>query len=197
MVSDEEIFTLHAVEALRAKLNHGTTWIPEELDAKSDQIRQVYAVYGAAMYFAQVLEHGLANFVGVSRADTFRSHDEADAVWDELFASTMGRQLRHALREEGLSEMHIERLRNALRIRNYLAHDFWRERSDHLGSSTGRNELLVELEEMRAELHAIDQELETITRGILAEKGVSAEMFEEEVERMRAEARARDEVTAT
>lgn len=35
------------------------TWVPEELDLESDHVRQVYAKYGAAMYFAQVLEHAL------------------------------------------------------------------------------------------------------------------------------------------
>jgi hypothetical protein len=168
-------------------------WLPEELDLESDQIRQVFAVYGAAMYFAQVLEHGLVNVVMVSRAGTYRSHEEADAVWEELFASTMGRQLRDALAEGGLSEALVDRLRNALRTRNYLAHEFWRERSDHMGSFTGRNELLVELEEMRAELHASDRELEPITRGIFAAKGVTEKMFEAEVAGIMAKAYARDE----
>jgi len=87
-------------------------WTPEELDPESDQIRQVYAMYGAAMYFAQVLEHGLANFVVASRASQgLKSRDAADALWDELFSSTMGQQLREALAEARLDEVLIARLR--------------------------------------------------------------------------------------
>jgi hypothetical protein len=166
-----------------------STWVPEELDLESDQVREVYAKYGAAMYFAQVLEHGLANFVIFSRAGkTLRSEADADALFQELLSSTMGRQLREVLVEEDLPEELIARLRNALRIRNFLAHDYFREGSERFLSFSGRNEMLVELEALRAELAATDDELEGITRGIMVAKGITRETIEAELASLRARA---------
>jgi hypothetical protein len=110
-----------------------------------------------------------------------------EALWNELISSTMGRQLREVLVEEGVSERLIARLRNALRIRNYLAHDFLRQRAEELMMFRGRNEMLAELEELRAELQSTDDELEPITRSIMAARGISQEMLQAELERMRAE----------
>lgn len=101
----------------------------------------------------------------------------------------MGQQLREVLREEGLSEQVIERLRNALRIRNHLAHDFFREHAERFLTFEGRNQMLTELQELRAELEETDNELEPITRHLFATKGIKAEMMEAEFERIRAKAR--------
>jgi hypothetical protein len=166
-----------------------TTWAPEELDLESDHIRQVYARYGAAMYYAQVLEHGLANFVVFSRAGrALKTHEAADALFNELITSSMGQQLRHVLLEEGLDEALVERLRNALRVRNFLAHDFFRERAEHFMSFAGRNEMLAELGELRSELNATDDELEAVTRNIMGAKGITEEMLRAELEQVRARA---------
>lgn len=124
----------------------------------------------------------------ISRAvRTLKSTEAVDALLSALFASTMGQQLREVLAEEQLSDVLIARLRNALRIRNFLAHDYFRERAEQFLSFRSRNEMLAELEEFRAELEATDNELEPITRSILVAKGISEEMLLAEFERFRAE----------
>ena len=160
-------------------------WIPEELDPEADQIRQVYAKYGVAMYYAQVLEHGLANFIVASRAG--ETGIDPQRLWDELFAMTMGQQMRQALMEAELSNTLIDRLKRALRIRNVLAHHYFRERAEQMLSVHGRISMLDELEDMRAELEATDNALEPITHRLLEAKGVSRAMLEAELARMHAE----------
>jgi hypothetical protein len=85
-------------------------WIPEELDPEADQRREVYAQFGAAVYFGQVLEHGLVNFVVASQeADSsITTLEEREELYDELFRLTMGRQLRRAMKEAKLDDQLIE-----------------------------------------------------------------------------------------
>lgn len=162
-------------------------WVPDMLDPEADQAREVYAHYGLAMFVAQLLEHELVTFVVVSRTigSAFVSVDERDALEAELFGSTMGRQLRHALAEARIGDAEGELLQAALRTRNLLAHDYFRERAEHLMSERGRNAMLDELERMRDELAAANDALTALTRVLMAQLGVTAEMIEAEVESAR------------
>lgn len=161
------------------------SWIPQELDPESDQIREVYAYAGAALYFAQVLEHGLANLVVVTQIGSeIRSLDALDARWEELFGLTMGRQLREALKIAEFSSDEIEQLEEALKSRNFLAHDFFRERAKELLSIAGRNKLLNELREMRQQFEDADALLEPRTDKLSTRLGVTREMRAQEVEKL-------------
>jgi hypothetical protein len=169
-------------------------WAPGELDPEDDHHREVYAHYGLAMYCAQVLEHELANFVVVSRsiAGAFASHEEREALWAELFGSTMGRQLRHALAESRLDNDQVEALERALKARNFLAHDYFRERIGKLESERGRNEMIEELDEIRDTFIAADASVSPITRELMERGGVTREMIQAHVEQLRAAAASAD-----
>jgi hypothetical protein len=70
------------------------------VDAADEETREVYARYGLAMYFAQVVEHAIVNLMIALRlpergALTTR---DVDQFMDEAFAMTFGRlmkELRH------------------------------------------------------------------------------------------------------
>jgi hypothetical protein len=163
-------------------------WSPEYLDPESDQIRQVYAKYGLAMYLAQVLEHGLANLVVASQlGSSVRSNEAMQALWDELFGLTMGAQMKRVLKDARLSAAQIARLQGALRTRNFLAHDYFRERAAQFLSFSGRSEMIDELETMQAELRAADEELEPLTFSFFARWGITPERVQEELNRIRRE----------
>jgi len=54
-------------------------------------------------------------------------------------------------------------------------------------SFEGRNEMIAELNGLRAELEAMDFELEPITRRLLEARGISNEMVQAEANRLRVE----------
>ncbi len=168
------------------------TWVPDELDADDDQTREVYAHAGLALYMAQVLEHGLANVIVLARAGgpEFRSPDDYDALLDDLLSRTMGQQLRRALQEIEFTDDQIERLNEALRLRNYLAHDFFRERIDHFASVAGRNRLIAELDKMRDHFAAIDRDVQEIAYALWAKHGIPRERIEAEVQKLMAASRS-------
>ena len=169
-------------------------WVPDTLDPDNDQTREVYACAGLALYMAQVLEHGIANVVVLARAGgpEFRSPADYDALLDDLLSRTMGQQLRRALHEVDFTDDQIERLNEALRLRNFLAHDFFRERIDQFASVAGRNRLIEELDEIRDHFEGIDGEVQEIAYALWAKHGISRERVEAEVKRLMAASREAD-----
>lgn len=163
-------------------------WTPDQLDPLDDHIREVYAHYGLAMYCAQVLEHELANLVAISRiaSGEASSRAESEAVWDTMFAATMGRQLRAVLEENRLGQKQVAMLEEALKTRNFLAHAYFRERSAEFASEHGRNEMIRELDTLRDLLTAADEAVSPITTALREQMGVTDEMIRALVERLTA-----------
>jgi hypothetical protein len=160
------------------------SWVPDELDPESDQIREVYAIAGLALYCAQVLEHGLANLVVVAQIGSeIRSLEAMDERWSELFGLTMGRQLQEVLRIAEFSTDEIEQLSQALQSRNFLAHDFFRERAEDLLSFAGRNRMLNELRELRRQFEDADALLEPRVDKVATRLGITREVRKKEVEK--------------
>jgi hypothetical protein len=69
------------------------------VDAADEETPEIYARYGLAMYFAQVVEHAIVNLMVALRLPERRSLTGGiDELMDEAFAMTFGRlveQLRH------------------------------------------------------------------------------------------------------
>jgi hypothetical protein len=160
-------------------------WVPEDLDAEADQIREVYARAGLALYGAQVLERGLANLVVVAQIGSeIRTLEALDARWEEVFGLTMGRQLREALNVAEFSPGEIEQLHDALKSRNFLAHDYFWDRADELLSVAGRNRMLDELKKLRQRFEDADGLLEPRIDKLSTRLGITREMRRQEVEKL-------------
>jgi uncharacterized protein with HEPN domain len=163
-------------------------WLPDELDPDADQRREVYAWYGGAMYYAQVLEHGLVNLVvAVEIGRAIKTELERHALYEELFAKPMGEHVKRVLKEVRLTDAQVLRLGKARAARNFLAHHYFRERAGEFLTVAGRNKLIRELDELCAEFEAVDEELEAITLPLLAKWGVTEDRIEAEANRLRAE----------
>ena len=158
-----------------------------------EHVKEVYARFGLAVYYAQVLEHGLVNALTVldlipSRRHLARSHDEwgaeVDAFTNRHFETTMGRMLK-TLR--GVTQVGAELeglLRDALTKRNWLVHDFFRDRVAEFLSVAGRERLLDEVDACRELFQRADQRLEAIAEPLRKKAGITDEMLEREYRRM-------------
>lgn len=70
------------------------------MDAADEETREVYARYGLAMYFAQVVEHAIVNLMIALRLPecaTLTKRD-IDQFMDEAFTMTFGRLLKELRR---------------------------------------------------------------------------------------------------
>lgn len=167
-------------------------------DADSEQVKEVYARFGLAVYYAQVLEHGIVNALVIldlipSRRHLARSTDEwggeVDAFMDRHFQATMGRMMRN-LRSVTQVDNDLERLlSDALCMRNWLVHDFFRERATEFMSAPGREQMLAEVDKCRDVFQAADKQLDATVTPLWREAGLTDELLAREYERMQKEAR--------
>lgn len=160
---------------------------------KGEQVKEVYARFGLALYHAQVLEHGLVNALVVldlipSSRHLARSKDEwglqVDNFMDRQFEKTMGRMIA-ALRSVATVPEDLEALlRRALQKRNWLAHDFFRERATQFLDSAGREQMLAEVDECCEEFEAADRRLDEVVAPLRNAAGLTDEMLREAFEQL-------------
>jgi hypothetical protein len=143
----------------------------EEVAPGGRQAHQVYAKFGVAMYGAQTLEFVILAVLEWSglvsgRYTTAEAWARADA---ELLRKTLG-ALQKALIVERVDLTHLEEdLVRAVALRNFLAHNYFRERIDAIESWEGRERMVAELDQAHDLFNALVQRLRPITRGIVDE----------------------------
>jgi len=132
----------------------------EEEDQEPD-VKTTFAQFGLAYYQASVLEHEIVNILAVTRLVATRRDAEQllSDPWDYSFKATMGplvKQLeKHLPTDNELGTDLIE----ALRLRNHLAHAFWRERADDFCTDAGRMRMIAYLIETRKFFQSVDRRL--------------------------------------
>ena len=166
-------------------------------DADGEQVKEVYAKFGLVVYFAQVLEHGIVNALVIldlipSSRHLARSADEwgseVDAFMDRHFQATMGRMMKN-LRDITQVDDDLEQLlREALRKRNWLVHDFFRERATEFMSSPGQEQMISEIDGCRDLFESADKRLEATVAPLRRKAGLTDELLAREYERMQKEA---------
>jgi hypothetical protein len=151
------------------------------LDPESEQIREVYAIFGMAMYQAQNLEKGLAILFAVFDDSKLMTAWDYDARFAESFESTFGTLVTKfaALSSPGQEQL-LKQLEKAVHDRNVLAHQYFWDRAAQFCSSEGRAEMIRELVRMGNRFESLDQELGELARGIVQRRGLTKEVLQAE-----------------
>jgi hypothetical protein len=162
------------------------------MDNEVEHIKEVNARFGLAVYFSQVLEHGIVNALLIvdlipSRRHLAPSKDqwaaEVDAFTGHHFEDTIGR-LINSLRSVTRLGAGLESiLRNALDKRNWLVHEYFRERAEEFISDIGRQLMLKEIDECRELFQLADASLDAIVGPLRTTQGITDEWIEREMNR--------------
>ena len=118
-----------------------------ELDENAYLNRETFAHYGLAMYHAQCVEKSLAILVSsvFNREFLGSSLDRREAIQDEVFTKTVGRLLKRLKEQIPIPPNLDKTLAEALKKRNWLAHDYFWERAGHMLTSHGKEKMIEEL----------------------------------------------------
>lgn len=150
---------------------------------RDDLVRDTYAHFGLAIYKAQVLEHGIVNAMVVARMPERNkiTRSDIDSFMDWQFENTLGRLIRELKKHVSVSADLEARLREALERRNWLAHDYFRERALEFVTDGGCHRMIEELGEAQRLFHAVDEQLTALVRPIRERFGISDEAIAAEV----------------
>jgi hypothetical protein len=165
-----------------------------ELDADSgDQHREVYARFGVAVYYAQVFEAGIANLILISERMQGRhlSDSDVDSRFEALWRKTLGTLLALVRDGQLLGTDELDLCQDALATRNRLIHRFWRDEIEHTITPDGRQYLCDEVDAMRRLFIRADKAATEVMLRIGAPGGLTAEMIQEAMEKMKADVERR------
>lgn len=156
------------------------------LGPESEQIREVYAYYGLAMYWAQCLEQSI--FQHLMFFDHFptavagyttpeRWAADFDRYEERELGQTMGKLIRR-LQQVGRPTDGIEgSLAVVLKTRNWLAHGYFADRAVEFMNQTGREKMLEELESAKGDFERCAAELDAVSLPAARALGFTDEML--------------------
>lgn len=158
--------------------------IPDE-----DDIREMFARFGAAVHAAQVLEHGIVNamlILHLPNRNRFTKFD-IDAFMDQQFENTLGKLIRN-LREKLTLPVDLEHLLyKALKTRNWLCHEYFRERANEILTTEGQQGMIAELVDAYQDLYRADKALTALVQPLADRLGITQELIEREFDSIKRE----------
>ncbi|WKZ29362.1 MAG: hypothetical protein QY323_01370 [Patescibacteria group bacterium] len=161
---------------------------PEPVCDETEEVKEVYAYFGLAVYAAQCLEHGLVNAMVClrliperrSKVSTVSEWEkEVDAFYDNEFRKTLGQMVSAFRQYVEMPADLIAGLTNALEIRNWLSHRYFRERAEDFMFPEGRKKMLVELLSSAETIRATDRQLESFIAPLLQKYRITQELLDE------------------
>lgn len=163
---------------------------------KDELAKEVFAHYGLAMYLSQVLEHGIVNALILidfvpSNMHKYRHRSIWDKHFDEFFTqhfkTTLGKMLNNLKKHITIEKDFEEILNKALEVRNYLAHHYFRDRSEIFLTESGCNQMIEELQKFQQNLRDADEFLESKTRHYRIALGITDEKIKVYMQQMKDE----------
>jgi hypothetical protein len=183
-------------------VRHKPTWREEPEPEPDDgydpdtHAKTVYALFGLAIYKANVLEHTLVNTLAVARIITAEEQGERliSDPWAKGFKDMMGKLIKRAEPYVSAYPEVVDDLTNSLKRRNFLVHHFWRERIQETVAEAGRAKMCADLKADCRLFTETDERLtERVFDPLARKRGITAEMIEAQYEKERREAMKRYE----
>lgn len=163
------------------------------MDREDEEVRDVYAYYGLAMYWASCLEQSIFQhllfFDHFPKAiDSYEDANKWAREFDEFeereMKQTMGKLVRR-LKEAGQPTEEIKNsLDLALKARNWLVHSYFADRAVQFTLSEGRGEMISELQSLRDQFMACANSIDELSQPILEKYGFTEEMQARVLEEM-------------
>ena len=156
------------------------------IDRESEEVREVFARYGLAIYQAQCLERQLSIILATKYGPgpARISEKELDENLEVLFSRTLGHLVSEIRILAELSEEEEGRLREALRKRNWLVHGYFWDRAVEFLSESGRASMLRELNEAADVFNALDELFTNRTMEWGATVGITEQSVDQELQRL-------------
>ena len=157
--------------------------IEEDIEPDDHHTREMYARYGLAMYFAQVVEAGIKNALILAQfsSQNFATLDDFDESWALNFKVTMGKLLQRFEPFLGDDNALGEDLELALAMRNQLAHHFFWDHAADAVTVEGRDRMMNECVATIEFFQELERRLTVVAHRYSAAAGTAPSVFTERI----------------
>lgn len=165
---------------------------------KGANLTELFAHYGRAVYMANVVETAFAQtllqveFMTGIREEFIRTkgknfdrqkyEDDFDTYFDKQLSRTMGELARRVGEFPDFGDELKGRINDAIKRRNFLIHDYWRETSMSIMTEDGRTEMIDELSEDSERFDKLAKDIHEATKPVRRKLGIKEEVLDERVE---------------
>ena len=163
---------------------------------ENGKTRLIYAYFGLAVYFSQVLEETFSIMLWTDRIfkKKVKTNKEVNEIIDSIEKSkrTMGVFINEVKQTYSLTEKLAEDLKIVLDKRNYLVHKYFKLEIQKFYSDLGKKEMLEYFGKFIDETKRVDSELNQYYSKYTDKLGLTKEKIEELVNEMKAEEKHRE-----
>lgn len=174
----------------------------EEYSAEDEngKTRLIYAYFGLAVYFSQILEETFSIMLWTDRIfkKKVKTNKEVNDIITAIEKSkkTMGNFINEVQQSYSLTDKLTDDLKSILEKRNYLVHKYFKLEIQKCYSDLGRKEMLEYFGNFIDQIKQINFELNDYYSKYTNRMGFTKEKIEELVEEMKKEELNREKTTA-
>ncbi|PLX69252.1 MAG: hypothetical protein C0602_07505 [Denitrovibrio sp.] len=170
------------------------------LSKEDYEARELYANFGLAIYLSQVLELSINNLMVYAFLDSDKENIQTQEEWkrlgDDLYSANYKKTLGKLITELKRSKISLpaeieERLDEALSIRNFLSHHFFRKNCLSTLSSSGTNKLIIELQNYQKIFTNADKLLDNIFTPLANNLGITNTVIDQKLNEFKESAKRR------
>ncbi|HWW37906.1 hypothetical protein [Pedobacter sp.] len=157
----------------------------EDYDSKSTEDRNIllFALYGRAMYRAQVLEQQAVNMLAIYKL--FKSppntQEEYQEIWNryDFSRSTLGIKAEEIKTSYSLSEQDSLEFKKVITLRNNLTHTYFRFNDNLFFSDAGKKQMIKDFIHFLDQSKAMDNKLMAYMEKYNKKAGITEERIQE------------------
>lgn len=164
---------------------------------ENGRCRLIYAYFGTAVYFCQVLEESLAIMLWTGRIfkDKVKTNKEVNDIIDSIEGSkkTLGNFINEVKQYYNLTDKLTLGLATLLEKRNYLIHRYFKVESQKFFSDLGRLEMLDYFCNLIDDINLIDEQLNLYYSDYVDRMGLTQDKLDEIMRQLKQEELDREE----
>lgn len=150
----------------------------------SEHSKELFSYYGLAVYYSQALEQQLVNLLVLMKLSQGKisPEEELTNLYYKKLSSSLGQLVHEIQHNFDFTEEESELLNNIWKKRNYIVHDYFKERILETFTPEGRSQMIEELIEFKDQAQRLEHKLLSYTQMLLHELELEDEAEEEEQE---------------
>lgn len=148
----------------------------------SEHSKDVFAYFGLAVYCSQALEQQLANLLMLMKLSEGRipSEDDFTELYQRKLSSSLGQLVQEIQHYFPFSEEETIQLKEIWKQRNYIVHDYFKERIHETFSPAGRSRMIRELRNFTNQAQALERKLQGYSKELYIKLGLDSDKKEQQ-----------------
>ncbi|WP_458631333.1 hypothetical protein [Paenibacillus sp. CMAA1364] len=143
----------------------------------SDHSKDVFTYFGLAVYSSQSLEQQLVNLLMLMKLSEGKipSEEDFNELYQRKLSNSLGQLVQEIQHHFPFSEEETVQLKKIWKQRNYIVHDYFKERIQETFSPGGRSRMIRELTSFYQQAQQLEKKLQGYSRELYRTLGLDGD----------------------